>query len=599
MAMIAGASACAVAETAPPVTVTVTGRVREVNGVDQVPRGLFGVHAMNGLTDAMAAEWGIESVRTIEVDPSGQPRRPGTGQGHGFIPEATDHVVECWYDRFRPALQLTDPESWEQSLRERAARWAAGVESLPYDIALEFWNEPYLNWAGNPGSNFDGRFYTREGEVVLRQGVVQPTLQWTTRLAAFDPANGRVDYVATRYMPKGTVAGQTFTWRKLQWEAREVPWVFDTQQPVSWWSGPYNRGLYHEMVSVVGPAMKEANPDARLVVGWGFHLFQDRWKAWDLLHRPLIDHAITWIDGYNEHHYGGDTRAVAGSYEVAYAYALAAHGKRLAFYNTEAGGFLDPERPGSGAATGPDGKDKAVREQQGTAYMLRDVIHLLDVCPDKAVARAAHMPDVYGGKEAFKLLKPLRGTLMEAVSGSPDVWVVASAHDGELVVAAYNDTTTPRDVQLVGAGAACDDPVRTIAPRSATVWRTTLEGDLAARARAVTTQYVADRARQDIAPGTTLQLTVALPAAALTEATQARIKLVQAPWSRPKGEAWRATLNGREVALQLPHAGGWIAWTGMDVTDLREVNTFEFACDADAPHPAAVDALSIELIRHE
>jgi hypothetical protein len=595
MTSVLAVSACAAAEEV--TTITVTGRLRVVNGVSEVPRGLFGVHAMNGLTDEIARDWGIESVRTIEVNPTGTPRQPGTGQGHGLIPSHTTHVVECWYDRFRPALQLTDPDGWDAALRERAATWAAAAKDLTYDTALEFWNEPYLNWASRPGSNYDGRFYTRDGDVVMRRGRAEPTLAWTRQIVAVNPDSGQVDYVASRYLPERIEPGQTFQWRQKTWEARHLPWVRDTQQP-SWWSGPFNRGLYHEMVSVLGPAIKDANPAATLVLGWDFHLFQDRWNAWNMLHRPLIDHAIAWMDGLSEHHYGGDTRAVAGSYEVAYAYALATHGKRLRFYNTEAGGFLDPERPGSGAAPGPDGRDAVTRRLQGSAYMLRDVIHLVAVCPDKAVARAAHMPDVYGGEEAFRLLKPLRGRLMEVHCSDPDIWAVASLDGDALCVVAFNDTTQPRKVHLAGAGAACDDPTRELPPRSATAWVVTHEADADTMPVTVLTQHVADKARQDIPPGGSLQLTIAVPAEGLARAAAARVKLVQAPWSRPAEGGWVVTLNGERMALQLPHAGGWIGWTDIDPARLREDNVFEFTSAIDLPHAAAVDALSVELIHH-
>lgn len=587
--LLAGTASACVAQSA-DVTLTLSGRVRVVNGVDQVPRGLFGVHAMNGLTDAIAAEWGIESVRTIEIEPDGTPRRPGSGHGHGVIPAAVTSIVECWYDRYQPALQLTNPDGWQAKLRRQATAWGRAARDLPIPIALEFWNEPYLNWANNPGVNYDGRFYTRDGDAVLRQGRLQPTLAWTDRIVAIDPISGRIDYVATRYMPAGAKPGQSFDWRGRPWEARQSPWVRDTQQPVIWWSGPYNRELYHEMVSVLGPALKDAHPQATLVLGWGFHLFQDQWKAWDLLHRPLIDHAIAWMDGYNEHHYGGDTRAVAGSYEVAFAYAMAAHGKRLRFYNTETGGFLDPEQAGSGAAPGPGG-DEAANARQGTAYMLRDVIHLIDVCPDKAVARAAHMPDVYGGQDAFKLLKPLRGTLMEIASSDPDVWAVASRQDDQLCVVAFNDSSHARRVTLG------DDPPREIAPRQAAVWLLADDRDPASLPRTVWTQHVADKARQDVAAGASLQLTVALPAGELAAATAARIKFVQAPWARPAEGGLSVTLNGEPIELRPPHAGGWIGWTDIDPARLATINVLRFTAAAELARPAAVDALSIELMR--
>lgn len=606
-------------------TVTLTTHRRSVNGTDSVPRGLFGVHAMNGLTGEIAADWGIESIRTIEVSPTGEPRQPGTGQGHGFITHDPEQIIECWYDRYRPALLLSAPENWQKGLRVLGQRWASSVEHQNH--VLEFWNEPYLNWAANPGVNGDGRFYEdRDGEV-WRNGQRQPNLKWihqnvARRLPAATQSEGAqdaIDYLATRYMPRGLKPGDTFGWRKQRYQVAKVPWVKDTLQP-SWWSGPYNRELYHEMVGVLGPAMQQANPDAKLVVGWGFHLYQDGWQAWDVLHRPLIDHAAPWMYGYNEHHYGGDARAVAGSYEVAWAYALAKHGKRIKLFNTEAGGFLDGERPNAAARSGPDGLEKLQREVQSTAYMLRDVIHLIDVCPDKAASRAAHMPDTYGGEAAFKLLKPLRGKLLRATSSDANLWTVASVDGRTVCLVIFNDYQGSRKIALDlkawkdglpegicrrtavidGALQVVDGPITDAIEVEAKqavslVWQLD-EPALLTNVRH-STQYVADEARVNVKPGEKLRLSLKVPAAHLANAESAHIKLVQAPWLRPGGGGWQVTLNGEPLRLNVPPGGGWIATQPIDLDRLQAQNTFEFSLAPDADRDAAIDALSIELHR--
>jgi hypothetical protein len=606
----------------PTAQVQLTGHLLEINGVDIVPKGLFGVHAMNGLTDEIAQEWGIESIRTIEKYPDGQPRRPGTGQGHGYIPRHIDHIVECWFDRYQPAFTLTEPKHWEKSLTKLAKRWAKQVSHSDIDHTLEFWNEPYLNWANKPGVNYDGQFFSRRGDQVLLHGKPQPDLAWTRRKIAIDPKSGRVDYVASRYMPSNAEVGSSFKWRNMPWTVREDDWVYDRSQP-SWWSGYFNREQYHTMLSAFGPAMHKANPEAKLVVGWGFHIYQDGWQAWDLLHRPLIDLAAPWMTGYNEHHYGGDVRAVAGSYEVAYAYALATHGKKIKLYNTEAGGFLDPERPGPSARSGPDGMDMLNRQIQGTAYMLRDVIHMIDVCPDKAVARAAHMPDQYGGEAAFKLLKPLRGRLLEVQANQADLWAVASFNDGQICLVVFNDSNqtksfalnlgnlqpgrdtelTRHETQIVDGQLRVVDNAQTIdnslqhdlESRSAAAWTWAVEEDATDLPLVSLEAFVADQARQDIQPGETLETTVKISKGRIAAAEQARIKLVRAPWLKPDGN-WQIQLNGQPLELVEPTGGAWISWTPIDISRLDSINRFTFTNPQDASKTIGMDALSIELI---
>ena len=64
--------------------VEVTGRLMDVNGHTDVPRGLFGVHALK-LTPELVEDWGIECFRQIHFVPGsgsiawdrqGRPRAP-------------------------------------------------------------------------------------------------------------------------------------------------------------------------------------------------------------------------------------------------------------------------------------------------------------------------------------------------------------------------------------------------------------------------------------------------------------------------------------------------------------------------------------------
>jgi hypothetical protein len=128
----------------------VTGRDLVINGVAELPCGLFGVHAAE-LSPERVADWGVEAVRLIQREPTGTPDT-----------SPAPFVLDCLYDRYQAAVCLTRPD-WDAHLRDLGRRYgAAAPVGQPGAHALEFWNEPYLNWAGNPGVNYDGGHYLGE-----------------------------------------------------------------------------------------------------------------------------------------------------------------------------------------------------------------------------------------------------------------------------------------------------------------------------------------------------------------------------------------------------------------------------------------------------
>lgn len=419
--------------------ILLSGAFLDVNGQTEIPRAMFGVHA-TPLTPAQREEWGVEMVRVIRHNPDANPLQPG----HRDVPEGVSSIIECWYDRYQPALSLTDPDGWADRLATLARDWAMAAQEVETPVILEFWNEPYLNWASRPGVNYDGRFFSSEGraegaEVRGRDGEVIPGLVWERVLRAID-GRGLPDYLASRYMP-GTIGGRppregdVFNFRGRPKELRTFWWVRDTEQP-DFWSGPFNRERYHEMLAVLLPAIRETAPDVPLIAGWDFHFQQAGWKAWDLLHRPMLDAFGDQLDGITEHHYGIDTRFVAAAYEVIDAYMENRFQRRIGFYNTEAGGFLDPEQPSPHAR--PQYHASTPEEFWGTMiYSFRDILHLLAFSPDKAASRAAHAAHQSGDRYALPFMRELRGQLLEVESGDPEIWVVAAYDEERQQIAVY------------------------------------------------------------------------------------------------------------------------------------------------------------------
>ena len=426
--------------------ITVSGDLLSINGQTEVPRGLFGTHNVP-LTPERLESWGIEADRSIDQNPSGAVRE-----------SKTPILIECLFDRYQPALMLNDP-NWKDRLKRIATRYGKEARELDREPLLEFWNEPYLNWAVKPGVNYDGGLYQgppEPGEPMRTKigGDLIENLVWDkprpVAIRDFKPGKDNIDYLATRFMSKELVAGDSFEWRNKPYRVEDRWWGKDTAQAASWWSGPVNREYYHRMFEVYARALEAANPDVTLIAGWGFHLNETNWAAWHTLHKPLIDFGIEWIDGYNEHHYGGNTRMVAGTYETAWAYTQGNHGKRMKFFNTEAGGMLDPERPGS-FSSAIEG-DPVTKGRGAYTYMVRDILHLIDTGPDKAITRVAHNSHgTAGGDEsAFKLMRTLRGSLIDVDDHKdPNIWTVASLDGLNYTVIVFNDHYQPKEIDLL------------------------------------------------------------------------------------------------------------------------------------------------------
>jgi hypothetical protein len=258
-------------------------------------------------------------------------------------------------------------------------------------------------------------------------------------------------------------------------------------------------------------------------------------------------------------------------------------------------------------------------------YLLRDVIHLLSRCPDKAYTRAAHHPHENGGDIiAFQMLKPLRGRLLETSSSAQDLWSVASLDGKRLVVAVFNDRRESRPIalaiqapagrRLVAAQrlghrttsrtkadgdseeilAFQQDPLA-IAPgaswqgqievggTAAAVIVFTLDGDVGKLPVGAWTQHVSADVLLTATPGTPAATTIAIPTAGA--ATDARLRVVL---SAPAAQV-RCSLNGAPLAL--PADGAWIIDVPIGTGRLAATNTLHFTTAGDAPVTIAASSL--------
>ena len=600
-----------------PAGLLVTGRHLSVNGATQVPIGLFGVHA-TPLTAERIADWGITSDRKIVRQPTGEPLLPGSG-----VEAALQHVVECLYDRYQPAVLLTNP-NWERDLRALGERYAATTRTTGWQHHIEFWNEPYLNWSCKPGVNYDPAHFesdgVKPGDPVRIKGQAEPVehLRWKQGLQAVNVATGVTDYVAASRAPNAAKAGDTYEFRGATYRLDAKLVAYDPTQR-HYWAGEQNVLWYNRMYRVFATALKAGNPQVQVAAGWGFNMWNEGWEAWHRLYVPLLDANLPLMDAIHEHHYGGDTKLVAASYEVATAFTDE-RGRRLRFWNTEAGGLLDPEQPttiGSPSITG----EPLPKATGALTYMLRDIIHLIDVCPDKAVARAAHESHHNGGDEfAFRLLKPLRGSLVETRGGDATRWCIASQDGETLTVVCYNDAAVADAMPLrveppaglrLAAGRALgafprgdlkglelveealpinDDDgwrgVLTVPPKSARTLVFTLTGKAAANSTIRVTQHFAHGILATVGAHGQLRRRIDLPADRLRAATRARLKLVV----EGQDAASAVLVNGQRHAIA---AGSWTIRQEIPVAGLLEHSELVFTA---GDKPWRLLMASLELI---
>ncbi|MFP4053186.1 MAG: hypothetical protein ACLFV7_04905 [Phycisphaerae bacterium] len=550
--------------------VAVHARGWSFNGQTDIPAGLFGTHHYP-LNEERVKEWGIELERKIFWHLNTKP----------VVPTKTPMLIECFFDRYQPALVLTKKD-WKQYIEESAAKYAEAAKTTGHDHIVEFWNEPYLNWACKPGVNYDGRFYetddVKPGGRVTIKGHDKPTeyLVWD-RKKKLAWIRGQVDYVRTRYIPKDLKAGDVWKQGSREYKIIERWWAKDTTQE-HYWSGKQNVKWYLQMFEPFAKTIKKVNPKVTVLGGWGFNIYNEGWDSWRVLYKPLIDNCHKWMDGIHEHHYGGDTRRVAASYEAAYAYALGTYGKKLRFYNTETSGWADPEQPT--ARPNPSGGEESHR-QGASMYLMRDITYLIAVCPDKAVSRTAH----YWGNPkldsvGFKALRYLRGKLLHTSGLGGSMWTVASydPKNNRLCAVVFYDhadamefplaISPPKGTRIKAArriepkiqdgtyhlvetklkreGNALTERVKA-SGKSVRVYLLDLEGTADLGDPLTEQQFVSKDVVVSLKPGEKMTTTITIPAEALKKAAAARLRLGQ---EGPAGRSCKVTVNGETLEMK-------------------------------------------------
>jgi hypothetical protein len=630
-----------------PVNVEVTGQLLDVNGTQFIPAGVFGSFnlqsaTLDGQNVRRAEYYRLASDRSI----------------HGAaFPTPTTHMIiqVIGGDRGSASPRLTNP-NWEQSATEQGTKLGAAAKAAGRPVYVEYYNEPYLNWANKNRRSFrpllfDESKATEGGPVHIKtDGKVAPFLKWTQNYDApawswcsrrdwrrGKDADGKVysdfaeptpwgrkgsSWAPETHPPDSVKDGETYkVMVGKKGQEKEVtltaftPWQVYDETQFTYWSSKGLAMFYNDPAVAFGKAFKAAGGDkAVYIVGWGNRPSEDHWAGFHNLYKDTIDHTVAFIDGVNDHDYGGDPTKMSANYEVICAYGVTAHNKWLHGYNTECSGAYDPEAIASAAGQGSP-------ELAGARWVAAKILHALDYVPDKA-RNFAH----FGGGNFFrdegegvalKALMNLRGRLLQVKHDDPEVYI-AAAVDGtdplnprpaslpagkELVVAAYNAALIPREVNLQVAapkGTTLGAPVVrvlksdagkpalieaktstvTLGSRELLVATYPLTGDVADTKPVTREQTFAKVVLQEVTPAAPVktQLAAKLPA------TRAWIQFVAERLG--EGEA-KLTLNGTVIALPscvTPENSPWLRRLAIDPKLLKVTNdvTVEIADKSQA-----------------
>lgn len=508
------------AEVAP--SVHVTGRTLNINGTRCLPAGVFGSFNLpKGYTDR------YRLAQDRRIDHYGLSDPPAVGSAR------TPMLINTYGDRIRPSHRLTDPQ-WRQKYQKLGRLIAQTAARQPdRTVYIEFWNEPYLNWANANRAGFIPRFFDEARAVeggpvrVLHDGTEAPHLRWTREhhkpqwkwCSPRDWRRGRDadqnvwsvhappwggarhgmepiyggPYNPEWHPPADVADGQTYT---ISVAGKPVeltaftPWhIYDTTQ-TSYYAAKGMALFYNDPMVELGKSIRDAlaeqPPQQRgrvvYIVGWGNRPSEDHWRAFENLYKDTIDRGIEYIDGVNDHDYGGDPRKMAGVYEFITAYGMTAHQKWLYGYNTETASMFDPEtlnntpwvrndRVSLATLTPEQRRERLARsDRQKFVWFATKVLHLLQNVPDK-VRSQAHFgggPSWFsdGGEGlALDLLRELRGRIVEIERhGVPDDVLMVASIDG-------TDPDAPRpetpDADAPAADSAGPAPAVT-APAAAT-----------------------------------------------------------------------------------------------------------------------------------
>jgi hypothetical protein len=150
--------------------------------------------------------------------------------------------------------------------------------------------------------------------------------------------------------------------------------------------------------------------------------------------RPFLQQCGDKVDFLTEHHYFGNPEAYPASYLVAAAWCDTQWNRRIPIYNTECNDLSD-------------------NDARRAHYNISEILHEIRRCPDILKGRAVHA--LWGGylrnkgtENAFALLAPLRGRMLQCSQPQGMPTAAVRTKDGDIVVVVHNESGRRQKLSL-------------------------------------------------------------------------------------------------------------------------------------------------------
>jgi hypothetical protein len=377
-----------------------------LNGVGTVPKGLFGYHDV-GESKPRPPAAGEPTAEALMQQLRPGFLRPLTHTGFNAKPLSDAEVKQ----------RLANRDPARGGVFVNRARAADALDNVVWTHTWDLWNRPA--WMDEPLDR------TAAGIEAFYRNLAAD---------AYVPGDNANPYCRFEVLNEPFMWGRHINQGKLNPPGKKV-WTDPTQY--GYIPAKLGADVWSELFLAAHRGAKAVNPHVELGGPSCPEFGMDDWAMFETYVAPILDRCHRQLDFLTEHHYGGNPRSFAASYDVVTAWCDAKYGKRIPIYVTE---------------TNDLGASSAGR----ASYNIEDILTCIRQAPDKVRGRALHaLWDGFlrdeGELHAYTLLAPLRGTLVHSSADDTDITVVsASPREGGLVVVAHNRSASGRSVRLQG-----------------------------------------------------------------------------------------------------------------------------------------------------
>lgn len=458
-----------------------TGRDLEINGVKEIPLGLWGVMS----TDRIHAPKrnGIEWV----MDSWGDFRRPPLKAKKGELPK-----LLSIFDGDQPALQRVRPQAWEKWI-SHLMKLIPKENSPPMDFLLN-----PKGWERGHGINGYGKFFDESkakagGKVSLAgkeiEGLVwdQPKwilreyrgglrMDWTARMVLEGKSFTMDEWFEPKLLKKGVKVKINNQWAEVD----KVWWVKDSlpipQRGVSWWSynpkiwrsplHAQNRKLFLQLVENWTKHPESVGSGKNVSFGWARPWFGSEAILWKDLIQPMIDLGGGNIFHLSDRIQGDPINKVMAGYELAWNYSKNLRHRDLSFRTMGIAGTLHPTSP-DGRYSEPPLKGSEDYEIGSFLYQTKDILSRLMMMPHKADFRfLAEDEKGVGALAALEFLSSIKGQMTALEVNDPMVLAVSSRKGTKHRIALMNDDYKHKEISLGFSGYRFkSDKVKIVRPK--------------------------------------------------------------------------------------------------------------------------------------